>query len=333
MKLTPGMVVVVTGASAGVGRAVALEFGRMGARLGLLARDEARLSSLQEELAAMGVQAITVPTDVADASQVEAAAERVERELGPIDVWVNNAMVTIVAPVDDIAPEDYRRVSDVTYHGTVWGTMAAVKRMRARDRGTIVQVGSALAYRSIPLQAAYCGAKHAVRGFTESMRTELIHDNSSVRICIVELPAVNTPQFDWCQTTMPRQPMPVGTVYQPEVVARAIVWAASGRRREIAPTLSAALAIWGDKWIPGLLDHYLSDKAWDGQQDDEPVGLQRPTNLWQSVPGERGARGRFDAKARSTSLSWWANQNRGWLAAVALGSCLLWQLGRGKRSG
>lgn len=331
MRIGPGTVVVVTGASAGVGRAVALEFGRQGARLALLARDETRLAAVRREIEQLGTRAIAIPTDVADPAQVEAAADRVERELGPIGVWVNNAMVTIVAPVEEIAPEDFRRVSDVTYHGTVWGTMAAVKRMRPRGRGSIVQVGSALAYRSIPLQAPYCGAKHAVRGFTESVRTELIREKSGIRICMVELPGVNTPQFEWCKTTLPQQPQPLGAVYQPEVIARAIVWAASGRRREIFPTLSAALAVWADKVAPGLLDHFLADRAWEGQQSPEPVAADRPFNLWHTVSGDYGAHGRFDHRAKATSASLWVNQNRTWLAASALALWALWRLGARSR--
>lgn len=333
MHIGPGTVVVITGASAGVGRAVALEFGRQGARLALLARDETRLAAVRRELEQLGTEAIAIPTDMADPAQVEAAADRVERELGPIEVWLNNAMVTIVAPVQEIAPEDFRRVTDVTYHGTVWGTMAAVKRMRTRGRGSIVQVGSALAYRSIPLQAPYCGAKHAVRGFTESMRTELIREKSGISICMVELPGVNTPQFEWCKTTLPQQPQPLGTVYQPEVIARSIVWAASGRRREIFPMFSAALAIWADKVVPGLLDHYLANRAWDGQQSPEPVAADRPSNLWQTVSGDYGAHGRFDDRAKATSASLWVNQNRSWLAASALGLWVLWRLGTRNRHG
>lgn len=333
MKIKPGMVVVVTGASAGIGRAVALEFGRRGARVALLARNEARLAAVSEELKKLGTEGMVVPIDVADAAQVEAAADRIERELGPIEVWVNNAMVTIVDPVEAMRPEDFRRVSDVTYHGTVWGTLAALKRMRSRDRGSIVQVGSALAYRSIPLQSAYCGAKSAVRGFTDSVRTELIHGKSGVAITMVELPGVNTPQFDWCQTSMPHKPQPLGKVYQPEVIGRAIVWAASGHRREIFPTLSAAMVIWGQKLAPGLLDRYLADKAWEGQQSQERVGPSRPSNLWQSVDGDHGAHGRFDERAKSSSTSLWINQNRSWVAATAVALIALSRLRRRSRHG
>lgn len=331
MKMGKNTVVVVTGGSAGVGRAVACEFARCGAKVAVLARESDRLEETRQELAALGVQALAIAADVADAAQVDAAAERVEQELGPIAIWVNNAMVTVVAPVADMQVSDFQRVSDVTYLGTVWGTMAALKRMRPRNRGTIVQVGSALAYRAIPLQSAYCAAKHAIRGFTESLRTELLHDGSKVQVTLVELPGVNTPQFDWCKTTLANSPQPVGRVYQPEVIARAIVWAAQSGRREIYPTLSAAMAIWGDKLAPGLLDRYLSHAAWEGQESSQPVRPNRGDNLF--TPGKlpAGARGRFDAIARSRSTSLWLNRNRTLLLLGALALIGLGWKGRGGR--
>jgi NAD(P)-dependent dehydrogenase (short-subunit alcohol dehydrogenase family) len=319
VQLEKDSVVVVTGGTAGVGRAVAREFARAGARVAVLARDSARLEATRDELLRCGVAALALQADVADADAVEAAAARIEQELGPIAVWVNNAMVTVVAPFADLEPAEFRRVTEVTYLGTVWGSLAALKRMRPRNRGTIVQVGSALAYRSIPLQSAYCGAKHAVRGFTESLRTELLHEGSQVRVTIVELPAVNTPQFDWCRTKLGRRPRPLGKVYQPEVMAHAIVGAAQSGRRELYPTWSSTIAIWGDKVAPGLLDRYLADAAWEGQQSGEPVAAGRVDNLFAPAPLPAAARGRFDANARARSTSLWANMHRGALLLGALG--------------
>jgi NAD(P)-dependent dehydrogenase (short-subunit alcohol dehydrogenase family) len=312
-------VVVITGATAGIGRATAREFARRGASVALLARDRERLEVTRRELERLGSHAVAIPTDVADEAQVEAAAERVERELGPIDIWVNNAMATVLSPLQEIAPADFRRVNEVTYLGTVWGTMAALQRMRARNRGTIVQVGSALAYRSIPLQSPYCGAKHAVRGFTESVRCELLHERSRVHITTVEMPGVNTPQFSWCKTSLDVHPKPLGSVYQPEVAARAIVWAASQRRREVNVTAIVTAAIWADKLVPGLLDRYMARTAVKGQQSSEPIRSDRPSNLWQPVPGAFGAQGRFGERAKRRSASLWLNMHRPWVAAAALG--------------
>ena len=240
-------VVVVTGASAGVGRAVVQQFAREGARLGLIARGRERLEAAQREVEQSGGQAILLPADVANAEEIESAADQVEREFGPIDVWVNNAMTTVFAPFHQITAAEFKRATEVTYLGCVHGTMAAIKRMRTRDRGTIVQVGSALAYRSIPLQSAYCGAKHAIVGFTDSIRSELIHQWSGIHITMVHLPAMNTPQFSWCRTRLPRQPQPVPPIFQPEVAARAIVWASSHKRRELYVAWPTVKAIWGQK--------------------------------------------------------------------------------------
>ena len=241
------MVVVITRASAGVGRAAVRAFARNGADIGLLARGIHGLAAAEREVEAEGRRALAVPTDVADAGDVEQAAARIERELGPIDVWVNNAMVSVFSPVSELTPEEVRRVTEVTYLGVVYGTMAALKRMLPRDHGSIVQVGSALAYRGIPLQAAYCGAKHAVQGFTESLRCELLHDRSRVHVSMVHLPAMNTPQFDWVRSRLPRRPQPVPPIYQPEVAAEAIIWAAAHRRREISVGAPTVAAIWGNK--------------------------------------------------------------------------------------
>jgi NAD(P)-dependent dehydrogenase (short-subunit alcohol dehydrogenase family) len=331
MRIDEHRVVVVTGATAGVGRAISRLFAHEGASVALLARDPQRLETTRQELERLGGRAIAIPTDVADPEQVEAAADRVERELGPIDIWVNCAMATMVSPLSGISVAEFRRVTEVTYLGTVWGTMAALRRMRPRDRGTVIQVGSALAYRSIPLQAPYCGAKHAARGFTESVRTELLHDRSRVHITMVELPAVNTPQFDWCRTTLQRQPQPVGTVYEPEVIARAVVWAARKRRREVYVTHGAALSIWADKIFPGLLDRYLARTGVKAQQSEEPILPGRPDNLWAPVPGDFAARGRFSDRARPHSASLWLTMNRPWLLLAGLLAAATWRATQGRR--
>lgn len=254
---------------------------------------------------------------------MEAAAERVERELGPIDVWVNCAMLSVFSPVKELEAEEARRVTEVTYLGYVYGTLAALRRMLPRDRGTIVQVGSALAYRAIPLQALYCGAKHAVEGFTESLRTELMHDGSSVRVTQVQLPALNTPHFDMVRSRLPRHPMPVPPIYQPEVAARAIVWAAEQAPREVNVGWSTFQAIAANKLVPGLLDRYLARTGYDGQQTDEPVEAGRPDNLWEPLTGDRGARGRFDDEARPRTSHFWAVRHRHALVLAGLAGAAL----------
>jgi NAD(P)-dependent dehydrogenase (short-subunit alcohol dehydrogenase family) len=312
-------VVVVTGASAGVGRATVREFARYGAQIGLVARSRDGLEGARREVEAAGSRALMIPTDVADPDQVEAAADAVERRFGPIDVWVNNAMASILSPAVDITAAEFRRVTEVTYHGYVYGTLAALRRMKPRDHGVIIQVGSALAYRSIPLQSAYCGAKHAVQGFVDSVRSELIHDGSHVHITTVQLPAVNTPQFSWIKSRMPRHPQPVPPIYQPEVIARAIYWASRHRRREVSVGWPTVKAIVGDKFIPGLLDHYLAWIGYDAQQTSQPVDPDRPNNLFSPLPGDYGAHGRFDRGAREVSVQFWLNRHRNWLGAAAVG--------------
>ena len=312
-------VVVVTGSSAGVGRATAQAFAKRGDTVALLARGEDGLAGAAAEVESFGGRALSIVTDVADPDQVEAAAARVEEELGPIDVWVNVAMTTVFSEFKDLTPDDYRRATEVTYLGYVWGTMAALKRMLPRDRGTIIQVGSALAYRAIPLQAPYCGAKFAIRGFTDSIRTELLHDKSNVQITMVQLPAVNTPQFNWCKTNLPRHPQPVPPIYQPEVPAEAIVWAAEHKRRELWVGGPTVLAILGNKLAPSLADRYLARTGFNGQQTHEPVDLERPSNLYEPVAALHATHGIFDDRSSSKSRELWAAMHRrGLLAAAAL---------------
>ncbi len=312
-------VVVVTGASAGVGRATAIAFAKQGAHVALIARGKEGLESAKREIElAGGGDVLTIAVDVTDAQAVEAAADRVEAELGPIDIWVNDAMVTIFAPVSDITPDEFKRVTEVTYLGGVYGTMAALKRMRARDRGTIVQVSSALAYRSIPLQSAYCGAKHALVGFLDSLRSELIHDHSKVHITSVQMPALNTPQFGWARNKMPNRPQPVAPIFQPEVAADAILFAASHRRRDVPVGSPTWKAEWGQKFFPGLLDRYLAKMAWGGQQTNEPDDHQRPDNLFEPVARDPGTHGTFDATATSVSPALWVEKNRGPILGAAM---------------
>jgi NAD(P)-dependent dehydrogenase (short-subunit alcohol dehydrogenase family) len=311
-------VVVVTGASAGVGRSIVRAFAHEGADIGLLARGIDGLDGARHEVEIAGGRALVVPTDVASARQVEAAAERVERELGPIDVWVNNAMVSVFSPVKELQPNEVKRVTEVTYLGVAYGTMAALKRMLPRNCGTIVQVGSALAYRGIPLQAAYCGAKHAIQGFTESLRCELLHDNSQVHVTMVQLPAMNTPQFDWVKSRLPRKPQPVPPIYEPEVAADAVVWAASHRRREMSVGMPTFEAIWGNRIASPLLDRYLARTGYDSQQTEEPADPHRPNNLWEPLPGDRGAHGRFASRSTDRSMQTWINERLPAIAAVVV---------------
>ena len=309
--------VVITGASAGVGRATARAFAREGARIGLLSRDRERLETARLEVEQLGGTAMILVADVADAAAVEQAAELVERELGPIDVWVNNAMTSVFSPFSQVTPEEFRRVTEVTYLGAVYGTMAALRRMLPRDRGTIVQVGSALSDRSIPLQAAYCGAKHGMRGFTDSIRCELIHEKSDVHITMVQLPAMNTPQFEWVKSRLPNKPQPVPPIFQPEVAADAIVWASRHRRREVYVGMPTVKAMWGNKFIRGLLDRYLGKTGYDSQQTDQPERPERPSNLWQTVPGKFAAHGRFGERAEEDSAALWFVKHKYALAGVA----------------
>ena len=315
-------VVVITGASAGVGRATARAFAETGAVVGLLARGRDRLEVARQEVDEIGGKGVPLPADVADAAAVEAAAARIEDEHGPIDVWVNNAMASVFSPVHQMTPDDYRRVTEVTYLGVVHGTLSALRRMRPRNAGIIVQVGSALAYRGIPLQSAYCAAKHAVQGFCDSLRSELLREGSGVRLTMVQLPAMNTPQFDWVKSRLPRRAQPVPPIYQPDLAADAIVWASRHARREIWVGIPTVQAIVGNRLAPGLLDHYLARTGVEAQQTDEPEDPNRPNNLWEPVPGDPGAYGRFGADAREFSPQLWASLHRGLLGALAAGVAL-----------
>ena len=314
--------VVVTGAGAGVGRATARLFGARGDRVGLLARGGDGLDGARRDIeAAGGLAALPVSTDVADADAVEEAARRVEEELGPIDVWVNCAMASIFAFTWEIEPDEFRRATEVTYLGFVWGTQAALRRMRPRNHGTIVQVGSALAHRGIPLQGAYCGAKHAIQGFTESVRTELMHDRSNVHVTMVQLPGLNTPQFGWVRSRLSRRARPVPPVYQPEVAARAIAWASEHRRREVWVGGSTVATIIGNSLLPGVADRYLGKTNVKAQQTDQPEPPGRPDYLFEPLAGDRGAHGDFDGEAHGRSAQLWATTHRrGLLAGAGLGA-------------
>jgi NAD(P)-dependent dehydrogenase (short-subunit alcohol dehydrogenase family) len=311
-------VVVVTGASGGIGRAVARAFGARHARVALLARGEEGLRAAAEDVTRGGGTALEIPTDVAEFEQVDAAAERAEKELGPIDVWVNVAFTSVFAPFAEIEPDEFRRVTDVSYLGYVHGTMAALRRMKARDRGTIVQVGSALAYRGIPLQSAYCGAKHAIQGFNEALRCELLHDGSHVRTTMVQMPAVNTPQFSWVLSKLPDHAQPVPPIYQPEVAARAVLHAADHpRRREYWVGGSTVGTLLANAVAPGILDRYLAKTGFKSQQTGEAKPADQPSNLWKPADRTRdyGAHGEFDAEATPRSFQLWASKHHGLLAA------------------
>jgi NAD(P)-dependent dehydrogenase (short-subunit alcohol dehydrogenase family) len=317
-------VIVITGAAAGVGRATARMFAQTeGAHIGLIARGVEALEGARREVEELGGKALELPCDVADAEAVEAAAERVERELGPIDVWVNDAMTSVFSFIKDTTPADFKRVTEVCYLGYVNGTLAALKRMLPRDRGHIVQVGSALAYRGIPLQAAYCASKHAIQGFMDSLRAELIHDHSKIIATMVQMPALNTPQFDWCKSRLPHKAQPVPPIYQPEVAAEAIVFASKSNRRELYVGLPTVIAIVGNKLFPRLGDYYLGKTGVKGQQTAEKDDPDKPNNLYKPVGGDPGAHGRFDARARSFSWQFWLDKNRRAFALAGLGALIV----------
>ena len=328
-------VVVITGASAGVGRAVARAFAKDRAKIGLIARGREGLEGAAREVEQAGGEALVLPLDVADADAVDSAAQTVEERFGPIDIWVNAAFAGMLSRFMDMTVDEFRRVTDVTYLGQVHGTRAALKRMIPRDHGSIVLVGSALAYRGIPLQSAYCGAKHAIQGFHDSLRTELLHARSKVHVSMVQLPGVNTPQFDWIRTNLPKKPRPASPPYQPEVAARAVRYAAQHRRKTLVMGFPALKAIWGDRIASSLLDRYLARTGFSGQQDKEPVSPDRKDNLFDPVPGDRGAHGRFDSEARRHSPQLWATIHR---PQIGIGLALLTLAGmvlgrRGKTAG
>jgi short-subunit dehydrogenase len=328
-----GKVVVITGASAGVGRATARRFARSGASLALLARDAASLDETKAEMERAGASAMALPVDVANAGAVFAAAQQVEASLGPIDVWINNAMLTVFSPLREITPDEFRRVTEVTYLGFVHGTMAALLYMRPRNRGVILQVGSALAYRGIPLQAAYCGAKHAIRGFTDSLRAELLHEGSGIDVVTVQLPAVNTPQFDWARTHLTHEPRPVPPVIEPEVAADAIFKAALKPRREVWLGLSTAKIILANMLLPGFLDHYLARRAYGAQATDRRVPEDRRDNLFSPAPNLHRTHGSFSEEASSSAVVLTGRGARLGIAilglglAVAAGFAASWSLG------
>lgn len=315
-ETTERRTVVITGASSGVGRACARAFAAEGARIGLVARSREALAAAADEVRLLGGEALVIALDVADAEAVFEAAATVEHEFGPIDVWVNNAMVTVLAPVWEITPDEYRRVTEVTYLGYVHGTLAALRSMRPRDQGSIIQVGSALEYRSIPLQSAYCGAKAAMRGFTDSLRTELIHERSAIKLSSLQLPAVNTPQFDVMRTRMPKMPMPVPPIYEPKLIAEAVVWASHHGPREMVVGGGSLRAVAAQRLAPGLVDRFLAKTGYDAQLRDEPVGDERRDNLYEPLPGDRGARGSFGDQSIRTSPQLWMRFNA---RALAMG--------------
>jgi short-subunit dehydrogenase len=319
-------VVVITGASAGVGRATACAFAKRGAKIGLIARGQTGLEGAKADVERLGGKALIIQADVSDATAVENAADAVERAFGPIDVWVNNAMVSEYAPVWEMTPEEFKHIVEVTLLGQVYGTMAVLKRMKARDRGAIVHVGSALAHRSIPLQSAYCAAKHGVYGFVESLRTELMHENSKVRVSIVSLPGVNTPQFEWTRNKTGHEVQPVGAIYQPEVAAEAIVFAADHDRKEVLVGWPTVESVAGEKINSALLDRYIAKNAWGGALQG-PKRPGHPDNFWSPVERDVGAHGRFDKRARSGSVQLWLNKNRNVLAAVGIGAALATGIG------
>lgn len=309
-------VIVITGATGGVGRATAWEFAKQGAKIALLAREWMQLEATAKEVEQYGGTALPIAVDVADANAVEAAAERVQSELGPIDVWVNNAMNSVFAPIKQIHPDEFKRVTDVTYLGQVYGAMVALKRMLPKDKGSIVFVGSALAYRGIPLQSAYCGAKHGIQGFYDSFRTELMHDKSNIKTCMVQLPAMNTTQFGWVLSRLPNKPRPMGKVYQPEVAARAIVFAAAHNRREIFVGYPTFKAIYGNKIAAWYADRVLAKTAYEGQQTAEPLDANHKDNVWEPVHEDRGAYGAFASLAHKKSFTTWISLNRNLVRAV-----------------
>ncbi|HEY2727959.1 MAG TPA: SDR family oxidoreductase [Parafilimonas sp.] len=326
-KYFQGKTVVITGASAGLGRAMVREFAKHGANIGLIARGIDGLNAAQNEVEELGSEALIVSTDVSHANEVENAARKIEERFGKIDVWINNAMVSVFAPFEKIEAKDFERVTDVTYLGQVYGASAALKRMKPRNKGTIILIGSALAYRGIPLQSAYCGAKHAIHGFFESLRSELIKEKSKIKLSMVQLPAMNTTQFGFVKSYLPNQPKPMGKIYEPEVAARAIVELAKKYERELYVGYPTVKTILGNKILPGYLDKYLAEAGYDGQQTDEPAPSNKKDNLYAPLPGDHGAHGNFDADATNfsaeTSVATHKKTSLGVAAAIVAGVCAL----------
>jgi short-subunit dehydrogenase len=317
-KMKNKRVVVITGASAGLGRATVREFAKNGDDVALIARGADGLEEAKKEVESCGRRALICKLDVSDPAAIEKAADDIEKELGPIDVWVNNAMLSVFSPIKEMKPEEYRRVTEVTYLGQVYGALAALKRMQPRNSGSIVFVGSALAYRGIPLQSAYCASKHAIEGFYDSLRTELIHDKSDIKTCMVQLPAMNTTQFGFVKSRMPNKPKPMGEIFEPEVAARAIVYASQHNRREIYVGPSTVKAIIGNKIAPWYADRVLAKSGFKGQMTDEPEDPQRKDNLWEPLPGDHGAHGPFGSKSHEFSLQTWATLHRGIVTFVTI---------------
>ena len=336
MKVGPETIAVVTGASGGVGRATARLLGARGATVALLARGKAGLDAAASEIESRGGKALAIPTDVSQFAQVQTAADRIERELGKIALWINNAMVSMYSPFSRILPQEFKHIVEVTFLGTVYGTQCALKVMVPRDRGVIIQVGSALAFRSIPLQSAYCASKHGIQGFSESLRSELIHQKSHVRISLVNMPALNTTQFVWTKNKMPHRARPTGRIFQPEVAADAIMFTAEHDRREVMVGYTTVEATLGEKIIPGALDHYLATAAWEGSMLPEPADPSKPDNFWKPVPGDHGARGPFNKDAWRFSPELWASKHRAALLgglAGAVAGVLLHSHGRAGKHG
>ncbi|HCI78704.1 MAG TPA: short-chain dehydrogenase [Ktedonobacter sp.] len=331
---TTSEVVVITGASAGVGRAIVRAFAQRGASIGLLARGEAGLEGAKHDVEELGGRAIAIPTDVADPQQVEAAAEKVEQTFGHIDIWVNVAMASVFAPFKEMDAQDFKRVTEVTYLGQVYGTMSALKRMLPRDKGRIILIGSALAYVGIPLQSAYCGGKHGIKGFFQSLRTELMHDKSNVKISMIQLPAVNTPQFSWVKSKLPNKAQPVPPIYEPEIIAGAVTYVADHYRREMYLGFSTIKAIWGNRVAPWYVDSYLARTGYKSQQTNQKADPNRPNNLYHPADDkeDHGAHGSFDNRSITFSPQVWADKRIGLLAIAGAALMSLLLLAVGKRA-
>jgi short-subunit dehydrogenase len=315
-------VIVVTGASAGLGRSIVRAFAKQGAKVALIARGEDGLKAAKKEVEETGGEALVIPMDVSDAAGFDNAANMIEEKLGPIDIWINNAMVSVFGPLKKMTADEFKRVTDVTYLGQVYGTMSALKKMLPLNKGKIILIGSALAYRGIPLQSAYCGAKHGIHGFFESLRSELIHDKSNVQLSMVQMPAMNTTQFSFVKNYLPNKPKPMGAIFEPEAAARAVIYAAKHDEREIYYGFSTFKTVLGNKVLPGWLDKYLAETCYEGQQTDEPDNKNRANNLWEPIPGDHGARGPFNKTAKGFSPLFIAKKHK-WMAVAAVSALVI----------